>query len=183
MSRYKSMTQFPLPIPESYWVIPARFLTSEYPGAHNTDKTARRIDSFLEAGIDTFIDLTRPSELAPYLPVLHERAGYYGREARYFNFPIRDHDVPSHEQMTAILNRIDALLAEGHNFCVHCWGGVGRTGMVVGCYLIRHGHTPAAALAQIAEWWRDDPRRSFYPSSPETAEQTQFILNWRDAVK
>jgi len=176
------MTQFPLPIRESYWVIPGRFLTSEYPGVYNTERTARRIDSFLEAGIDTFIDLTHPSELVPYLTILQERAGYYGREAHYFNFPIRDHAVPSHEQMTIILDRIDSLLADGKNLCLHCWGGVGRTGTVVGCYLIRHGHTPAKALAQIAEWWQDDPRRGFYPHSPETEAQVQFILNWGNAL-
>ncbi len=177
------MTIPPLPIPESYWVVPARFLTSEYPGAYSADKTARRIDAFLEAGIDTFIDLTRPSELETYLPVLNERAGYYSREARYFNFPIRDHDVPSPAQMSLILDRLDALLAEGRNICVHCWGGVGRTGIVVGCYLVRHGHTPTDALAQIAEWWRTDPRRRFYPGSPETERQVQFILNWSNVAR
>ena len=144
------LTSNPLPIPESYWVIPGRFLTSEYPGAYSESQTARRLDAFLEAGLDTFIDLTSPSELSPYKAILVERAKYYGRTTRHLGFPIRDHDVPSVEQMTTILDTIDALLAEGRGICIHCWGGVGRTGTVVGCYLVRHGLTPDSALAQIA---------------------------------
>ena len=33
---------------------------------------------------------------------------------------------------------------------VHCWGGIGRTGTVVGCWLVRHGMTGDEALAEFA---------------------------------
>ena len=44
---------------------------------------------------------------------------------------------------------------QGRKAYVHCWGGVGRTGIVAGCYLIEHGHyTGEAALAQLQLLWR-----------------------------
>ena len=40
--------------------------------------------------------------------------------------------------MLAVLDAIDIALCEGHGVYIHCWGGVGRTGTVVGCWLKRH---------------------------------------------
>ena len=72
------------PLPNSYWVRPGRFAADEYPGARNPAEAASRLETLLGAGIDHFIDLTRPGELAPYveaaaearrldLEVVHER--------------------------------------------------------------------------------------------------------------
>ena len=32
---------------------------------------------------------------------------------------------------------------------MHCWGGVGRTGTTVGCWLVRHGRSGTEALAEL----------------------------------
>ena len=58
----------------------------------------------------------------------------------------------------------------------NCWGGVGRTGTVVGCYLARRGLTGAQALARLVELrsgLSDAWRRS-----PESDEQWQMVLEW-----
>ena len=170
----------PLPIPESYWVIPGRFLAGQYPGAFDEERVRRRLDAFLEAGIDTFINLTRSDELPPYTTMLAEEADLHEKEVTALNFPIRDFSLPSRKEMKIILDAIDQSLNEGRNVYVHCWGGIGRTGTTVGCYLVRHGLTGEQALAQIAKWWEDDPRRASFPRSPETDEQAQFILDWHE---
>ena len=36
-----------------------------------------------------------------------------------------------------------AFSPDGRKVYVHCWGGVGRTGTVVGCYLVRQGEREA----------------------------------------
>jgi protein tyrosine phosphatase len=82
--------------------------------------------------------------------------------------------------MIATLNILDEALSKGHNVYLHCWGGIGRTGTTVGCYLVRHGKTGQQALDQIAEWWQDVPKRVFYPRSPQTDAQVQFILDWKE---
>ena len=63
-----------LPIPESYWVEPGRLLAGEYPGHFDGERTRKRIASLLEAGFDTFIDLTRPNEIVPYTQALFDEA-------------------------------------------------------------------------------------------------------------
>jgi protein-tyrosine phosphatase len=59
---------------------------------------------------------------------------------------------------------------------VHCFGGIGRTGTVIGCYLTRHGMTPHEALKAIERWRRGTPDGCW--SSPETGQQTAFVLSW-----
>ncbi|NJN80266.1 MAG: hypothetical protein HC797_07245 [Anaerolineales bacterium] len=41
--------------------------------------------------------------------------------------------------MKNILDTIDNEIENGNPVYVHCWGGVGRTGITAACYLIRHG--------------------------------------------
>ena len=68
------MSELERPIRESYWVEPGRFLAGEYPAAPYEDRARERLGGLLEAGIDTFYDLTTLDELPPYLPVLREEA-------------------------------------------------------------------------------------------------------------
>ena len=69
------MSERDRPIPESYWVEPGRFLAGEFPGQDYGKLLRRRLDIFLDFGIDSFIDLTDPDELPTYLPLLKEQAG------------------------------------------------------------------------------------------------------------
>lgn len=168
-----------LPILESYWVEENRFLAGEFPGSYNSETTRRRMDSFLEAGINTFIDLTQAHELVPYEPILKEEARIYEIDTVHHRFAIRDHGVPSRETMTAILNTIDEAIQNGRGVYAHCWGGVGRTGIVVGCYLIRHGLTPQQALERVHTLFKTRPQ-NYYTTSPETREQFDFVRSWRE---
>jgi len=166
------------PIPESYWVEPGHFLAGEYPGYAFGEQQRQHLDAFLDFGIDTFIDLTDPDELPSYLPALEAQAGYYGINLHYKRFTITDHSVPPPETMQAILDEIDSSLAAGRKVYVHCWGGIGRTGTTVGCYLVRHGHSGQQALAQLAEWWQGVPKSRMWPYTPETEQQMEYVLNW-----
>jgi len=172
------MSDLNRPIPESYWVEPGRFLAGEYPAHEYGEPLRRRLDSFLDFGIDTFVDLTDPEELPPYLPVLAEQARYYEVDVLYKRFSVNDHSVPARESMQAILDEIDSSLAAGRKVYVHCWGGIGRTGTVVGCYLVRRGLSGQGALAQLAEWWQGVPKSRLWPVTPETRRQMEFVLNW-----
>jgi hypothetical protein len=175
------MNDLERPIRESYWVEPGRFLAGEFPAHAFGEQVRQRLDRFLDLGIDTFIDLTDPDELPSYLPILEEQASYYGMDVRHKRFTITDHSIPGHETMRAILDEIDTALAAGRKVYVHCWGGIGRTGTVVGCYLVRHGHTGEKALEQLAEWWQAVPKSNIWPHTPETRQQMGFILNWDES--
>ena len=168
------------PIAESYWVEENRFLAGEHPGSFDPETVRHHMDAFLKAGINTFIDLTQPHEIVSYEAVLKEQAGVYGVNSFYHRFAIRDHSVPSKAAMITILNTIDDALDSGHNVYVHCWGGVGRTGLAVGCYLVRHGVTNEQALGLVNKLYRTRPNTFYYPTSPETQEQIEFVRNWRE---
>lgn len=171
-----------LPIIESYWVEEGHFLAGEYPGAYDPEQMRRRMDAFLESGIRTFIDLTQSHELPSYEAMLKEEARLYDVVTVYYRFAIRDHGVPSAQTMTLILDTIDAAIESGNPVYVHCWGGVGRTGTVVGCYLIRHGMSARQSLARVDELYKTRPKDYFLVRSPETEEQCQFVRNWREAA-
>ena len=166
------------PIPNAYWVEPLRLLAGEYPGTRRAEDTAGRLAALLAAGIDCFIDLTEPDELEPYEAVLRQVSPVGEADITWTRRPIRDFGVPTRPFMAALLDEVDGLLNAGHRVYVHCWGGVGRTGTVVGCYLVRHGMSGPEALAQLAAWWQLVPKHALHPRSPETDQQVQYILTW-----
>ena len=168
-------------LPESYWVLFDKFLAGENPVRFNEEQTSQRLDALLDAGFDTFIDLTQLDELPNYHALLKEKARARDRRINYHRFSILDRGLPARAEMIAILDKLDEALSNGHKVYLHCWGGVGRTGTTVGCYLVRHGRTGQQAVDQIAAWWLDIPKRRIYPRSPETDEQVQFILDWRES--
>ena len=170
-------------MPNSYWVIPGCFAAGEYPGAIEPLEAGRKLKSLLSVGIDHFIDLTEPGELFPYTEIAEQEALHLGLTIRYERHPIIDVSVPhSPEQMSNILDAIDAALDDGWTVYAHCWGGVGRTATVVGCWLVRHGRTGDEALGQIAEWWQgmSTGKVMDHPSSPETLEQREYVRSWTE---
>ena len=171
------------PSPNSYWVVPGRFAAGEYPGAIYHADAAAKLKSLLEAGIDHFIDLTEPGELEPYARIAEREAQMIGKEVGYERHSIVDASVPHRpEQMAAILDSVANALDEGKTVYVHCWGGVGRTGTVVGCWLVRRGHTGDEALRQLAEWWQIVEKARWHRRSPETREQCEYIRNWAEGA-
>ena len=174
------MTDIDRPLPESYWVIPGRLLAGEYPGEPDEEITRKRIDALIEAGFDLFIDLTKPNETWPYLDILRAEVKIYEVEATHVRFPIGDFGLPTPQQMNSILDTIDKTLQEGRKIYLHCWGGIGRTGTTVGCYLVRKGKTGEEALGQLSAWWRGVPKSRYHLHSPETLEQMEFIRTWAE---
>lgn len=168
------------PVRESYWVEPRQFLAGEYPGKLEEELTRQRLDAFIEAGFDTFIDLTQPNEMVPYKNILLEQAAVYSANVTHARFPIGDFGLPKPEQMNKILDKLEEDLGAGRKVYLHCWGGIGRTGTTVGCYLVRRGKTGEEALDQLSAWWRGVPKSQYHLQSPETQEQVNFIRTWAE---
>jgi protein-tyrosine phosphatase len=166
------------PIPDSYWVEPDRLLAGEYPGSKDERKARHKIRQLLEAGITYFLDLTEAGEydLRSYKPLLLAEAELAGCTVEYRRMPIRDRDTPTVTKMRTILATLEAALQAQQVVYIHCLGGIGRTGTVVGCYLVQQGMDGQAALDRIAQLRRGTPdgRRA----SPETGAQCQMVLGW-----
>ncbi|MDN3575212.1 dual specificity protein phosphatase family protein [Chitinimonas viridis] len=162
------------PNANSYWVLPGSLLAGEYPRDKDDGSSTAKLAAYLAAGINHFIDLTEDGELAPYQPLLPA-----GADIIHQRFAIADKSVPaSAGQMRAILDAITAALVQGRRVYVHCWGGVGRTGTVVGCYLIEQGMSPAAALQTLQAHWLTVAKSTRLPHSPETPAQQEWVASW-----
>jgi protein-tyrosine phosphatase len=153
-------------------------LAGEYPGALDPAIARLKLTRFLNSGVDLFIDLTEESELAPYDTVLQEEAAALGKTVEHRRFPIRDQSIPSKAEMVALQAEIESALDTGRIVYVHCWGGIGRTGTVVGCYMVQHGSSAAQALTTIERLRRGVT--DSWRSSPETDEQRAFVRAWEN---
>jgi hypothetical protein len=169
-----------LKIFDSYWVVPGRLLAGEYPGARDDDEARRKLRWLLDQGIDFCLDLTQANEsgLRPYAPLFSDEAARIGREIWHKRLAIPDMGVPEPRFMRRILDQLDDALQLGCTVYLHCYGGIGRTGTVVGCYLVRHRMSGPQAIDQIACWRLSTPDGC--KPSPETRPQTDLVLRWAE---
>lgn len=158
-----------LPHPNAY-LVAERFIAGEYP--FPTADDIQRLAGYQAADVTCFIDLTTPGEAWSYAPALPS-------PMHHQRFSIPDFGLPATPaQMQAILTAIDEQLNRGATVYLHCLGGVGRTGMTVGCWLVRHGFSGDEALATVARRWQTVAKAAMHPHSPETPDQRAYILNW-----
>lgn len=173
------------PFDDCYWVIPGKLLAGEYPGGLPWQARAK-LNRLLDFGITYYLDLTHKADpLKSYARQLQALAAGRGVSVVYSRRSIPDRGCPTRELMREILDELDRALAEGHSAYVHCWGGVGRTGIVIGCHLVRSGTPGEAALERLAELYRSMSRLKlhFNPRSPETDEQRAFISRWSEELR
>lgn len=165
------------PLPNSYWVVPDRVLAGEYPGALDESEARTRLDRLQKAGIDSFIDLTEEGEIPPYRHLLPD-------DAEYQRFAIVDTRVPNNVSQTReLLTAIRGALARGRGVYVHCRAGIGRTGLIIGCFLAEENDSGRAALKALNRLWRQSGRASSWPQIPQTAEQADYIRHWPKLAK
>ena len=147
---------------------------SEYPINKEDVGFSEKLAAMVRFGITDFIDLTEPGELNPYEQFLPDGA-------QYWRFPIRDNHPPkTAEEMDRIVAKISELIAQGRTVNVHCWGGIGRTGMVICAWLGKSqglGFNEAFALQQ--KLWRTNPKSTFTPYNIEPP-QIEFLKQYLD---
>ena len=163
----------------AWWVDADRILAGEYPGSPDPTQRDFKLALLADAGIATIVDLTRDDDhLAPYGAHWESLGESRGRKHKRLHHPIRDLDVTTPERYDAILADIDAELAADRPVYVHCWGGVGRTGTVVGLVHVKRGADAPTALEAISAA-RQGTRKAHRPA-PEMACQVAVI---RDAAR
>lgn len=158
------------PLHQSYYLNGYLF-AGEYPGDKDETVARQKINHMVHFGVKHFVDLTEEGELKPYDHLLPEGT-------TYLRFPIPDCGVPqSIESVNRLLDKIsDFEKMDGYTY-IHCWGGVGRTGTIVGCLKARELQQSGSgynALTVLRNFFRDMPK-SAYRKTPDTAEQEAFV--------
>jgi hypothetical protein len=178
--RYEALQ---IPHPNCYVVPDARLIAGEYPFTPDPDTARAKLCRCIEAGVTTFLDLTETHELDPYEAALREESRARGLACEYVRLPIPDLGVPTAERMREVLDAVDHALNSGRAVYLHCWGGIGRTGTVVGCYLVRRDATGDDALRQVADLFAtmsSEKLRRHPEGSPQTDRQRAFVRMWTE---
>jgi atypical dual specificity phosphatase len=141
------------------WIIDDRL------GATSLPSFPEDFEELRVRGISALISLTESSPDSTYLSA-------FGIDLH--RFPIPDMSIVSVETMDEILAKIHEEIAFGKKTAVHCGAGLGRTGLVIACYLVSQGESGEESILRV---------RRLRPGSIETKEQERFILDYYRRVK
>lgn len=88
--------------------------------------------------------------------------------------PIGDFSVPSIEQAAELTEMILEDVRAGIDILIHCMGGLGRTGTIAACTLVRFGIEPDIAIMTV---------RTVRPGTLETHAQVGFVHEFSESIK
>ena len=174
----------PTPFEQAYWVVADKLMAGYYPGYGDSQIVQRQLKDLLKCGIRHFMSLMRSDEIKwfgkpilPYEDQTRSIARTLGCKVSFDRMPIKDMWIPTRIEMAEILDTLDTNIKAGKPVYLHCLGGVGRTGTVVGCYLVRHGYASGQKVLKLIQQLRQNTA-THDRSSPETGRQIDLVLSW-----
>ena len=167
-----------IPFNKSYFVVPNKLIAGEIPSSMEEQANKEKLLGIKNANIKAVINLMEADEKDHYgnLFVDYEPT-LLSYKIEVTRFSITDMDVPSPFQMMKILNQINQFNKQGKIVYIHCWGGLGRTGTVVGCYLLQNKLASVDNVFNVINKLKDSSGLKDF-DSPQTTAQKEFILDW-----
>lgn len=169
----------------NHYPVQSGLYAGEYPGHQSPNVAETRLRELVEGcGVRTFIDLTTQADgLAPYEPFFAELDEEGALGLKRYSFAIPDMSIPTGpELMRGVLDLIRAEIATGRACYVHCWGGIGRTGTTVACWLRdAQGLDAAAALAEVQRLYdahMSEDKKARHPRTPQHPSQFRYVEEW-----
>jgi protein-tyrosine phosphatase len=153
------LPQAPAGIPNFAWVEEGRLARGMQPAL-----TLAAYHELRAHGFTTVLSLRQAQE---YLDedrrryrVTEERALCRAVGLRLVHVPLGDYQAPRPSEMVRALTAIHRELATGGTLYVHCFAGVGRTGVVCGAWQMLRGMSGDEALRQFEHFCLDSWRRA-----------------------
>ena len=166
-------------------------LAGPYPGSSQEGSLTRDLKAILDAGIRSVISLVEEDEevgafeAGDHFDAYADELEALGEERDIIveiqNHAIGYRTVPTDQEMAFLLDAVDAEI-DGRNSptLIHCSDGHGRSALVVGCYLARHGVAQGkAALEKIKELRSAVPGLAEH-SCPDNIVQERFVTRWKE---
>jgi protein-tyrosine phosphatase len=101
-------------------------------------------------GVDSVVSLLTEDEERE-LDLLSEGLEARRHHLAFASYPIPDRGLPADTStFVNLLERIEGDLNDGKNVLVHCRPGIGRTGLIAACLLVRNGMEPERAMERVS---------------------------------
>ncbi len=144
------------------WVVEGRLAASGLPGGgpYPGGSLEADLQYFRSVGIGLIISLTEWGI---------DKLMVEAADMTLLHLPVADMMTPGVEEIDAFLQAATEVEDQGQATLVHCHAGLGRTGTLAACYLVRDGLTDEAAVERI---------RQLRPGSIETADQETAVRNF-----
>ena len=162
-----------------YWILENKLMAGALPSTPDLEGTKAKIGYLKNNNVSAIINLMEADErdkhgnpFFDYMPIANELG------IDVLRFPIKDVSIPTIETMRSILDTINHLLENEKTVYIHCWGGIGRTGTVAGCFLIEHKMATNTEAVSMIQKLKQHSERLATRISPETVEQIRFVENW-----
>mmetsp|Transcript_4622 Transcript_4622/g.6452 ORF Transcript_4622/g.6452 Transcript_4622/m.6452 type:complete len:202 (+) Transcript_4622:72-677(+) len=121
----------------SNWVIKGRVIAGAYPGHQNETEHREVIQQIIHKGnVTTFVCLQTEKELGRFRSY-KEVALTFKEDLQFVHFPIADQNIANFDAVYHLVEDLKSRLHNGEVLYIHCWGGHGRTGTIIGCLLAR----------------------------------------------
>jgi atypical dual specificity phosphatase len=133
------------------WLEDGKLAACRYP------RDAKSLRQLSEQGVTVLVNLHEQAH-APDVLAQHGLTEIH--------LPVADFQPPTADQLEQGVVAIEAALAAGKRVAVHCGAGLGRTGTLLACYLVKQGLKPEQAIARI---------RALRPGSVETQQQEAAV--------
>ncbi|XP_046561641.1 protein tyrosine phosphatase domain-containing protein 1-like isoform X1 [Haliotis rubra] len=147
---------------------------------HMAIKEKKLLDAFENAGIKTVINLQMPGEHASCGEGLDKSGFSYDPQQLmekgifFYNFGWNDYGVASMSTLLDIAKVMQFGLSEG-KIAIHCHAGLGRTGLMIACYLVFTNRELSSDAVQYV--------RSRRPNSIQTGEQVRTVAEFEEYLK